>query len=400
MNACSFPGVFRNVFMQPEINKMKYIQSLVLPTVILFALLACGRPPLDKPPIKSLESENLHIGQTDSIYQYTKNFPNDLQMAFAIIQNGGVSFYGINRINDTLKTIDNSGKAFEIGSITKVFTATLLANFVVKGEVALDSNINQYFDFPFHDHLTFTFRELANHTSGLPRLPSNIRMAAIFNSNDPYKDYDEEKLDEYLKNDISLDYPKGSKSEYSNLGMGLASYALRKHSGRSFEELAKELIFDKYGMSHSTADRSKVVDILIGGLSDRGKPTPNWSPGALVGAGGIYSTVEDLSRFAVAQFDTSNLELALTREKTFKENEFRDVGLGWFIINTKSGDKWYWHNGGTGGYTSSMVVDVEHKNGIIILSNISSYHAKFKNIDKLAFSLLKTLDRKQLENRQ
>src|SRR6187200_2389741 len=145
MNACRLPGIIRNDFIYPEINKMRYLKYLVLPIVILFVLSGCGRPPLSKAPINNLKSDLLLVGQTDSIYQYTKNFPDDLQMAFALIQNGEVSYYGIHRINDTLTTIENSSKAFEIGSITKVFTATLLANFVVKGEVALDSNINQYF---------------------------------------------------------------------------------------------------------------------------------------------------------------------------------------------------------------------------------------------------------------
>jgi CubicO group peptidase (beta-lactamase class C family) len=174
--------------------------------------------------------------------------------------------------------------------------------------------------------------------------------------------------------------------------MGLVSYSLRKLSGKSYEELAKEMIFDKYNMIHSTTDKTKVTGILVEGLNDKGQPTANWTPGALIGAGGIYSTVADLSKFAIAQFDESNNELNLTRIKTFEENEFRDVGLGWFIINRKNGNKWNWHNGGTGGYSSSMVIDVKNKNGIIILANISSYHSMFENIDKLAFSLMKSVE--------
>ena len=371
------------------------MKPLFLSIVVLVALLGCGRPPLDKAAINSLNSENLLIGQADSIYNLTKNFPNHTQFAFALIQNGKVNYFGIKRLNDTLITIQNYNSAFEIGSITKVFTTTILANFVINGEVELDSKINPYFDFQFNDSLEFTFRELANHTSGLPNLPSNMLFAAILSQKDPYKDYNEQKLDEYLKNDISTDYQKGSKSKYSNLGMGLVSYSLRKHSGHSYEKLAKELIFDKYKMNHSTTDRTKVADILVEGLDDRGRPTLNWTPGALIGAGGIYSTVEDITKFAIAQLDSTNKELALTRIKTFRENDFRDVGLGWFIINRKNGSKWYWHNGGTGGYMSSMAIDVEKKNGVIILANISSYHSKFENIDKLCFSLMKTLETSQ-----
>ena len=190
---------------------------------------------------------------------------------------------------------------------------------------------------------------------------------------------------------MKLNYPKGSKSEYSNLGMGLLSYTLQKYSGKNFEELLNAFVFSKYQMFNSSTVKSNVSDILVVGQNAKGEPTSNWASGALIGAGGIYSTVSDLSKFAIAQFDSANKELALTRVKTFKETDTRDVGLGWFIIHRKNGDQWYWHNGGTGGYTSSMVIDVENKNGIIILTNLSAYHTQFENIDKLAFSLMKTL---------
>lgn len=351
----------------------------------------CGGKSNVKPAVNQLKTEKLLVGQADSIYNQLKEFPDKTQFAIALIRNGEVVYYGTQRSSDTLITIENRDKTFEIGSLTKVFTSTLLANFVLNNEVHTDSTINKYFDFPFKDNQTFTFKELANHTSGLPRLPSNIRFDAIFSPKNPYKDYDELKLDDYLKNDISPDYPKGSKSEYSNLGMGLLSYTLRKISGKDFEQLVKERIFAKYQMDNSSTIKDNVDNILVGGLDEEGQPTPNWDPGSLIGAGGIYSTVEDLTKFAFAQFDTTNQELNLTRVKTFGENEYRDVGLGWFIINRKNGDKWYWHNGGTGGYSSSMALDIEQKNGIIILSNISSYHENFRNIDKLCFSLMKSL---------
>ncbi len=368
------------------------MKTLFILLITLLVLYGCGRPPLDKPAINNLNSESLLNEQLDSIYKWTNRFPNNTQFAIALIKNGQPGYYGIKRLNDTLFTIQNSDSAFEIGSITKVFTSTILANFVIAGKLKPDDKINPVFQFQFNENIEFTYKELANHTSGLPRLPSNLKFAAIFNQKDPYKGYDEKKLDKYLENNISIDYPKGSKSEYSNLGVGLLSYSLRKLSGRNFEELAKELIFDKYGMVNSSSVKSNVAGYLVTGLNDRGKPTLNWTPGALIGAGGIYSTVKDLSKFAIAQFDTTNQELALTRIKTFKETNTRDVGLGWFIIHRKNGDQWYWHNGGTGGYSSSMVIDVKNKNGIIILTNISSYHSKFENIDKLSFSLMKTLE--------
>jgi|GEM_PF-3448284 len=118
---------------------------------ILFGLFGCGRPPLDKPAINHLKSESLQAGQLDTIYRLTNAFPNNIQIAFALIKNGQTTFYGVNRINDTLISIQNSNSAFEIGSITKVFTTTILANFVINGNLKLDDKINPIWSQAFSD---------------------------------------------------------------------------------------------------------------------------------------------------------------------------------------------------------------------------------------------------------
>jgi len=201
-----------------------------------------------------LKSERLIDGQLDFICKFINRFPNNIQIAFALIKNGHATYFGVKRNNDSLISILNGGRVFEIGSITKVFSSTLLANFVVNGKFKLEDKINSIFDFPFSKNLEFTFKESANHSSGLHRLPGNIRLGTIFNPSNPYKNYTQQKLDEYLQNDVSLDYPKRSKSEYSNLEIGLVSYTLTIYSGHSFEKLAKEMIFDKFDMLHSSTD--------------------------------------------------------------------------------------------------------------------------------------------------
>ncbi|MEL6974946.1 MAG: serine hydrolase domain-containing protein, partial [Bacteroidota bacterium] len=79
-------------------------------------------------------------------------------------------------------------KTYEIGSISKVFTSTLLAYEVHMGKVALEDEIASYFDFPFHQETPITLKALANHSSGLPRLPPNLDLTTV-NPQNPYKDY-------------------------------------------------------------------------------------------------------------------------------------------------------------------------------------------------------------------
>lgn len=328
--------------------------------------------------------------QTEIVFNNAKIFPNHTQISIATIKNGKVRYFGINKESDTLSTIDNQKSIFEIGSISKVFTSTLLANFVIEGKVKLNDNINDYLKAPIKNSSKISFIDLANHTSGLPRLPSNLDLTHVDPKN-PYKEYKEKELEDYLTNQLELSN-KG-KYQYSNLGAGILGYTLSKIENDTYEILLQYKIFSKYGMQNSTTDITTIKGNLVKGLNNEGIEVPNWDLAILAGAGAIFSTIEDLSQFAISQFDYSNKELKLTKEKTFELNENMDIGLGWHILKNKSDNLWYWHNGGTGGYSSSMVIDVKTKNGIIILSNVSAFNPNMGNIDKLCFELMKTIEK-------
>src|SRR5690606_18283089 len=177
--------------------------------------------------------------------------PNNTQVSLALIDNGEVKFLGIKRLNDTIQQVENQNKVFEIGSISKVFTATLLATFVVNGKLGLDYSIQKFFDFKMNADQEITFKELANHTSGLPRLPSNLNLL-IADPNNPYKNYDAEKLKQYLTEEMEVQQLPGTKFEYSNLGAGLLGYILANYSNSTYHELLENFIFSKYGMFSST----------------------------------------------------------------------------------------------------------------------------------------------------
>ena len=152
----------------------------------------------------------------------------------------------------------------------------------------------------------------------------------------------------------------------------------------------KPHIFSKYDMIHSTTIHKSVEQFLIRGLDENGNEVRNWDLSVLVGAGGALSSTKDLSKFVLAQFDTTNQVLNLTRKNTFTINQISDRGLGWEIIKRRSGNTWYKHNGGTGGYSSSIIMDVNNKNGIVILSNVSAYNSKRSIIEDWSFDLMKT----------
>ena len=349
-----------------------------LPIVLLLLISGCNKAKVAFNGQKDY-APNITEVQSQNIFAETKDFPNNTQLAIAIIHNGTTKFYGIKRVNDTILTIDNHDNVFEIGSISKVFTATLLADMVVNNQLGLDDNINDYLEWPLKGGVKITFKQLSNHTSGLPRLPTNLLLDSVDLEN-PYKDYDDLKLKQYLTQELQLSQNPGEKSEYSNLGVGLLGYVLSEIDSTSYENLLQTKILTKYNMTGTTSNRRLISNQLVKGLDAQGNETPNWDLNVLVGAGGILSSV--------------------TREPTFNfQANKADMGLGWAIIRNQHGTR-FMHSGGTGGYRSNIVLDVANKNGVIILSNLSAFHKNNMNIDNLGTRLMGTLKKSHLTAQQ
>ena len=175
------------------------------------------------------------------------------------------------------------------------------------------------------------------------------------------------------------------KFVYSNLAVGLMGYVLSKIENVSFDTLYNSYIFSKYNMDNTTIDFRKSNELLVKGLSNVGNELESMYLDALAPAGSVISSVEDLAKYGLAQFDNSNNDLELIRRKTFKLNNRVSLGLGWFILKAKK-NIWFNHDGNTGGYSSSMFIDVENKNGVIILTNVD-----FQYTADLGSSLMKSL---------
>lgn len=335
--------------------------------------------------INKLQNYPTNIG--DLIFSKVKSLPNNAQLSIAVIQNGKTNYYGIIRSNKTIMPIENHNKIFEIGSITKVFTATVLASMVNDNKIKLASEINSFYPFNFKNNTKITFESLANHTSGLPRLPENFDFT---NTQNPYKNYGSNKIEEYLKDFLKLNNQEEKNYNYSNLGAGLLGYTLGLSQKTTFQEILQKSVFEKYHMNNSFTTSQNLGNKLVKGLDQNGNVVTNWDFDVLFGGGGILSTTEDLGNFVKAHFKPENKELLLTRQPTFVVNDNLKMGLGWYILKSKKGINLYFHNGGTGGYSSSISFDTDNKTAIIILSNV--YNAN-KIIDSLGNELMNTTNK-------
>lgn len=316
---------------------------------------------------------------TDIIYKYLKGVPKNVQVSIAKIKDGQVHYYGAIRTSEGVDIIDNHLGVFMVGSITKLFTSTLLAQMVIDDKISLNDDIQNKLPFLIHNGIGIRYKELANHTSGL------VPLEPLLKNNPHYHDYIDlnyDDLEYYLKNDLSVSASKGTFS-YSNLGVSILGYTLATIEGKPYNVLLKERIFDTLGMNNSTTVRanSNLVPAII--------PNDEPVPVMYKSAGAILSTVEDLYKFSVAAFGDMPAYL-LTQKPTAIIDDSTNIGLVWFILKKSFSNQditFHFHGGATEGYTSILILDRENQNGIIVLSNLPSDDTTDKVTD-MGFDLI------------
>jgi CubicO group peptidase (beta-lactamase class C family) len=262
---------------------------------------------------------------------------------------------------------------FEIGSVSKVFTATLLASMAQDGIVRLDDPVRQYLPASVHvperNGKVITLALLAEQRSGLPRLPDNMRPA---NPANPYADYTVAQLHEFLSR-YQLPRDPGAEFEYSNLGVGLLGHVLALAAGKSYEALARERIWAPLGMTNtSIALTPWMRDHLALGHDPQGNVVENWDLPTLAGAGAIRSTASDMLKFVDANLHPERGPLgramALAQRERASAGVGMSIGLNWLIVRAGA-DTIVWHNGGTGGYRSFVGFVPSRKVGVVVLTN-------------------------------
>lgn len=279
-------------------------------------------------------------------------------------------------------TTDRGGKrpvdantVFDIGSITKVFTALALSQMAVRGEVALGDPVARYLPptltLPRDGDRQITLADLATHTSSLPLRPGNLV------SKDPdnkYAGYSVALLHRFVSSFKSA-RPIGSQYEYSNVGYGLLGAALSRRAGISYRKLIQTRITDPLGLRDTRMDLTPGMRRRLAvGHTNELAPAPHWDMGALESAGGLRSTPDDLLRLleAILGYRESGLAPAMvamldTRRKGGMPPSTY-IGLAWNIFQD-GGREIVWKNGSVGGYRAFIGYDLARRIGVVALAN-------------------------------
>lgn len=333
---------------------------------------------------------------------YVASRPNGA-LVIAVYQRGKESFEGFGKVSAENPNLPDTNTIFEIGSVTKIFTATLLAEMVNDGSVKLDDPISRFLPpgvtSPTKNGHEITLEDLATHTSGLPRLPANLLRKAKDPQN-PYADYTAQDLYDSLGK-VTLASEPGQTSVYSNYGYGLLGKILELKAGKPYNDLVQENICAPLGLMNTTTHLSiEQAKRLAPGHNPDGKVVPNWDFDALAGCGAMRSDAADLMKLVQANLGDgdSRVSRALTAtQETHFQSLSGGIGLGWQINRTIEGPLIFWHNGGTGGYVSFVGFDKDNQVGVVILSSYGDAWAGDSSVDAMGMKILRIGSKVSLE---
>jgi CubicO group peptidase (beta-lactamase class C family) len=268
-----------------------------------------------------------------------------------------------------------AGSVFEIGSITKVHTALLLAQMVAAGEVAYDQRIGTLF--PEEIALTeplasITLEELATHTSGLPRLAlSPVALVRGLFSDDPYAGSTPEEIFRAVATTGASRLGERGRFNYSNLGVALLGQLLARRLGVDYAVALAQRVFQPLGLQLlPLVPLARDAPAFVQGHSANFRPAASWHLDAYAPAGGLQASAEDLLDFAASQLAPGQdwVRDAQRLRQPLDATSGRGNALGWAVQRLGTREVW-WHNGGTGGFRTWLGIVPAEGIALVVLSN-------------------------------
>jgi CubicO group peptidase (beta-lactamase class C family) len=295
--------------------------------------------------------------------------------ALAVVRDGKIVYergYGMARLEDDLA--NSPDKVFDVGSVSKQFTAACVAFLVREGQVGLDDNIRKFLP-EMPDYGTpVTVRHLLHHTSGLRDYNALLSLAGFRPESDcPTV---EEAL-EIVRRQKNLNYAPGEEYSYTNTGFFLLSQIVERVSGKSLNAFAQERIFKPLGMTKTLFqdDHTQVIRDRATGYAKSEKgwtvSMSNWDE---TGDGNVYTTVRDMAKWDQA-FSSGALGEGLTEmmQETGRLNSGKAIDYAWGLVITEyKGLKVVEHGGAWVGFRAAIVRFPEQRFSVVILANLDA----------------------------
>jgi CubicO group peptidase (beta-lactamase class C family) len=326
----------------------------------------------------------ISTSQIEDIFESIKS-TNAPGAAVLVVRNGKAIFrrgYGVTDLR-TMRPIDAKTN-FRLASFTKQFTAACIMLLVRDGKLRYDDRLTDVFpDFPAYGK-PITVRNLLNHTSGLQDYSELLMKQYPNTPPEKIPQISDAGVLRLMEQQTSAKFPAGSKWEYSNSGYAVLAMIVEKASGKSFGEFLRQRIFIPLKMKNTIAyekGKNEVPNRAYGYTKESGvwQETDQSPTSAVLGDGGIYSSLDDLEKWdrALQQhtlLSEEEMRPALTAvQPTDGPAKFTDgpnisYGFGWFLDPYRR-HKRMSHDGGTVGFRTTIQRFPDDNLTIIVLAN-------------------------------
>lgn len=248
------------------------------------------------------------------------------------LRDGNATFAGLG---------SNEHTEVEIGSVTKMFTGELTHQLVKEGILRLDSTVGEFLDVDNAPVAEVTVKELLDHTSGLPRTADGNFFGFLWSAVAGTNPYEGESTQDIVDAAAAAELSNRGEESYSNLGYALLGHVIETAADTPYERLLKQRIFEPAGLTETyLMTPGAVPPDAPRGRTATGRQAQPWEMDGSAPAGAIRSTASDMAKFA----------------EWFMAHG--DPAYGWQKNDTGTG---FWHNGGTYGYSTMLIIDPKTK---------------------------------------
>ena len=277
--------------------------------------------------------------------------------------------YGYANLEDRIAATPATN--YRLASVTKQFTAASILLLAQDDKLDLDDSLRKWFPTLPEVAEAMTIRHVLSHMSGLIDYEDVIPAAMTAQLHDA----DVLKI---LETQNETYFSPGKGYRYSNSGYALLALIVGKASGKDFASFLKERIFSPLGMHDTIAYEpglSTVNNRAYGYSEEHGiwTRTDQSQTSAVLGDGGIYSSIDDLAKWDAALYDdrllsTQSRELAFTAA-TETDDPKVNYAMGWRVTDEKIGGRTLWHSGETIGFRNVIIRYPEQHFTVVLLTN-------------------------------
>lgn len=302
-----------------------------------------------------------------------------------LVDQRGSRFVSAGTSGNPVRPVVDERTIFEIGSVSKVFTAAALADAVARGTVTLEDPLGKFLHLPEEGIGDRTLKELVTHTSGLPVQPAGLTWLwnVLRHPRDPYANYSQRDLEAYVKTLEGRKSRMRGRFRYSNLAVGILGNVLATRENTDYAGLITKRVTSPLGMSRTyLAIPPDELPFVAQPHTKSLRATPLWTLSAIPGAGGLRSCMRDMLLLASAALATTPPFFPFMFHPLAEASgPDRSVGFGWILRNSSS-YRAAWHNGGTGGSRAFLGLEFRTGRAIVALANTSH------SLDELGARLL------------